>query len=375
MAKKSTRLKVKSSKHNNVIGETPGSVSISRDALKPKIEIYSYNQTEIKDSKGTDISVILEQMNACADHTHWILIKGLGDQNLIEQIGSKLEINRLVLEDIVHTHQRPKFDEYEGYVFLTSRLLHYHQEEAIEDYQLSILVKENIIISFQETHEEYFEGVKKRLAGGKGLIRTGGPGYLAYTLTDTVIDRYFDLLNKVSDLLDLLEDRLYDNPDRSIMYESQRIRRGMILLRRAVWPERDKINDMIRTENALINQNDKLYLRDAYDHCIQVIDLIESNKEITSSIVDMYLSIISNRMNEIMKVLTIISSIFIPLTFIAGIYGMNFARVDPVTNRVLPDNLPELYTPHGYIYALVVMLIIAIVQFVFFWRKGWFNKF
>lgn len=375
MAKKSTRLKVKSSKHNNVIGETPGSVSISRDALKPKIEIYSYNQTEIKDSKGTDISVILEQMNACADHTHWILIKGLGDQNLIEQIGCKLEINRLVLEDIVHTHQRPKFDEYEGYVFLTSRLLHYHQEEAIEDYQLSILVKENIIISFQETHEEYFEGVKKRLAGGKGLIRTGGPGYLAYTLTDTVIDRYFDLLNKVSDLLDLLEDRLYDNPDRSIMYESQRIRRGMILLRRAVWPERDKINDMIRTENALINQNDKLYLRDAYDHCIQVIDLIESNKEITSSIVDMYLSIISNRMNEIMKVLTIISSIFIPLTFIAGIYGMNFARVDPVTNRVLPDNLPELYTPHGYIYALVVMLIIAIVQFVFFWRKGWFNKF
>lgn len=375
MAKKSKRFKVKSTKHNNVIGETPGSVSISRDALKPKIEIYSYNQTEIKDSKGSDISVILDQMKTCPDHTHWILIKGLGDEALIEQIGSKLEINRLVLEDIVHTHQRPKFDEYEGYVFLTSRLLHYHKEEAIEDYQLSILVKENIIISFQETHEEYFEGVKKRLTGGKGFIRTGGSGYLAYALTDTVIDRYFDLLNKVSDSLDLLEDRLYENPDRSIMYESQRIKRGMILLRRAVWPERDKINDMIRTESTLINQNDKVYLRDAYDHCIQVIDLIESNKEITSSIVDMYLSLISNRMNEIMKVLTIISSIFIPLTFIAGIYGMNFARVDPVTNRVLPDNLPELYTPHGYIYALVVMLIIAVLQAIFFWRKGWFNKF
>ncbi len=374
MAKKSKRFKVKSTKHNNAIGETPGTVSISRDALKPKIEIYSYNQTEIKDSKGKNISVILDQMNVCTDHTHWILIKGLGDQDLIEQIGNKLEINRLVLEDIVHTHQRPKFDEYEGYVFLTSRLLHYHKEDAIEDYQLSVLVKENIIISFQETHEEYFEGVKKRLAGGKGLIRTGGSGYLAYALTDTVIDRYFDLLNKVSDSLELLEDRLYENPDRSIMYESQRIKRGMILLRRAVWPERDKINDMIRTENPLIDQNVKIYLRDAYDHCIQVIDLIESNKEITSSIVDMYLSLISNRMNEIMKVLTIISSIFIPLTFIAGIYGMNFARVDPVTNRVLPDNLPELYTPHGYIYALVVMLIIAVVQAVFFWRKGWFNK-
>ena len=375
MAKKSTHLKVKASKHSYVIGESPGSVTISRDALKPKIEIYSYNETEIIDNQGTDISVILDQMKACTDHTHWILIKGLGDQNLIEQIGSKLEINRLVLEDIVHTQQRPKFDQYEGYVFLTSRLLHYHRQEAIEDYQLSVLVKENIIISFQETHEEYFEGVKKRLAGGKGFIRTGGTGYLAYALTDTVIDRYFDLLNKVSDSLELLEDRLYDNPDRSVMYESQQIKRSMIVLRRAVWPERDKINDMIRTDNPFINQNDKLYLRDAYDHCIQVIDLIESNKEITSSIVDMYLSLISNRMNEIMKVLTIISSIFIPLTFIAGIYGMNFARVDPVTNRVLPDNLPELYKPHGYIYALAVMLLIALLQFVFFWRKGWFRKF
>ncbi|RYE35885.1 MAG: magnesium/cobalt transporter CorA [Sphingobacteriaceae bacterium] len=375
MAKNGKRLKVKASKHHGAIGEMPGSISISKDALKPVIEIYSYNQTEVKDNKGSDISVILNQLKVCTDHTHWILIKGLGDQNLIEQIGSKMKINRLVLEDIVHTRQRPKFDEYDDYVFLTSRLLHYHKEEALEDFQLSILVKENIIISFQETHEEYFEGVKKRLTAGKGFIRTGGPGYLAYALTDTVIDRYFDLLNKVGDSLDVLEDRLYEDPDRSVMYESQQIKRGLILLRRAVWPERDKINDMIRTESALINQNVKLYLRDAYDHCIQVIDLIESNKEITSSIVDMYLSIISNRMNEIMKVLTIISSIFIPLTFIAGIYGMNFARVDPVTNRVLPDNLPELYTPHGYIYALAVMLLIALVQFVFFWRKGWFNKF
>ncbi len=374
MTKKIKRFRIKASKHDTTIGEMPGSVSISKDALKPLIEIYSYNQTEIKESKGEDMAVVLDQMKACDQHTHWVLVKGLGDQNLIEQIGTKLEINRLVLEDIAHTQQRPKFDEYETYVFLTSRLLHYHKEEAIENYQLSVLVKENIIISFQETHEEYFEGVKKRLAAGKGFIRTGGSGYLAYALTDTVIDRYFDLLNKVGDSLDLLEDRLYQEPDRTIMYESQQIKRGMILLRRAVWPERDKINDMIRTENPLITQTDKLYLRDAYDHCIQVIDLIESNKEITSSIVDMYLSLISNRMNEIMKVLTIISSIFIPLTFIAGIYGMNFARVDPVTNKVMPNNLPELYQPHGYLYALLVMLVIAVVQFVFFWRKGWFNK-
>ena len=374
MAKEPKRLKVKASKHEDVVGEMPGSVNVSKDALKPKIEIYSYNQNEVKEARGAGIDVVLDQIKACNNHTHWILIKGLGDQNLIEEIGAKLEISRLVLEDIVHTRQRPKFEEYEGYVFLTSRLLQHQKDETIENYQLSALVKQNYIISFQETYDEYFEGIKKRLQAGKGIIRTGGPGYLAYAITDTVIDRYFELLNNVGDSLDLLEDRLYASPDKSVMYEAQQVKRGMILLRRAAWPERDKINDMIRTESPLITANDKLYLRDAYDHCIQVMDLIESYKEITSSIVDMYLSLISNRMNEIMKVLTIISSIFIPLTFIAGIYGMNFARVDPVSNKVMPDNLPELYQPHGYLYTLVVMLLIAVVQFVFFWRKGWFNK-
>jgi magnesium transporter len=374
MAKEHKRLKVKYSKHDDIVGEMPGSVNAPKDALKPIIEIYSYNGHEIKESKGTDISVVFNQIKICENHTHWILIKGLGDESLIEEIGAKMNISRLVLEDIVHTRQRPKFEEYEDYVFLTSRVLHHHKDEAIENYQLSALVKQNYILSFQETHDEYFEGVKKRLKSGTGIIRTSGPGYLAYALTDTVIDRYFDMLNKVGDSLDLLEDRLYDSPDKSIMYEAQQTKRGMILLRRAAWPERDKINDMIRTESSLITVNDKLYLRDAYDHCIQVIDLIESYKEITSSIVDMYLSLVSNRMNEIMKVLTIISSIFIPLTFIAGVYGMNFAKQDPVTGKIMPGNMPELYVPHGYFYTMMVMLVIAIIQFLFFWRKGWFNK-
>ena len=145
-------------------------------------------------------------------------------------------------------------------------------------------------------------------------------------------------------------------------------------MRRASWPERDKINEMIRTENPLILPEVKVYLRDAYDHVIQIMDLIENYKEITSSIIDLYLSMVSNRMNEIMKVLTIISVIFIPLTFIAGIYGMNFARVDPVTNKVMAANMPELYSPHGYVYVLIGMFAIAVIQVLFFWKKGWFNK-
>jgi magnesium transporter len=197
---------------------------------------------------------------------------------------------------------------------------------------------------------------------------------MCYALTDTILDNYFLLLAKIGDMLDDTEDHLYSSPDKSVMYNAQALKRILITVRRASWPERDKINEMLRTENTLISPEVKIYLRDAYDHCIQIMDLVESYKEITSSIIDLYLSMVSNRMNEIMKVLTIISVIFIPLTFIAGIYGMNFARVDPVTNKVMPDNLPELYSPHGYYYALLGMFIIAMIQIVVFWKKGWFSK-
>ena len=174
--------------------------------------------------------------------------------------------------------------------------------------------------------------------------------------------------------LDEIEDRLYRAADKTIMYDTQQIKRTLIVLRRAIWPERDKINEMLRTDNPIISAEVKIYLRDVYDHCVQIMDMVENYKEITSSIMDIYLSMVSNRMNEIMKVLTIISVIFIPLTFVAGIYGMNFARVDPASNKVIPDNMPELYSPHGYIYCLIAMFIVAAIQIVIFWRKGWFSK-
>jgi magnesium transporter len=279
-----------------------------------------------------------------------------------------------VLEDIVNTHQRPKFDEYDDYVFSVSRQVFFNEDNELCNNQFSTLVKKDLIISFEETHAEHFEAVKTRLAGGKGAIRTAGPGYMCYALSDTIIDTYFVLLARIGDELDVIEDRLYTDADKTIMYDTQQLKRTLIILRRITWPERDKINDILRTENPLITAEVKMFLRDAYDHCIQVMDLIENYKEITSSVIDLYLSMVSNRMNEIMKVLTIISVIFIPLTFVAGIYGMNFARVDPVTNKVMPGNMPELYSTHGYYYALGGMGIIAIIQVIVFWKKGWFSK-
>jgi len=368
------RIRYHKRKEHIEVGSIPGSINIPDGALQPVISVYSYNTDELVQSEGKTMDVILKQFKKCDNHTHWIEVKGLGDVKLIEEMGAHLNINPLVLEDIVNVHQRPKFDEYDDYVFCTSRIIRFNEEHELVNCQFSALVKENIIISFEETHDEYFEPVKTRLKAGKGAIRTAGPGYMCYALIDTILDNYFVLLAKVGDMLDDTEDHLYSSPDKSVMYSAQALKRVLIITRRASWPERDKINDMIRTDSPLIKEEVKVYLKDAYDHCIQIMDLVESYKEITSSIIDLYLSMVSNRMNEIMKVLTIISVIFIPLTFIAGIYGMNFSRVDPVSNKVMPANMPELYSAHGYVYALGGMLLIAVIQVIVFWKKGWFSK-
>jgi magnesium transporter len=370
------RVKYKVNRRQGNVGDSPGMIVIPEDALKPHIAIFSYNKDDLITSEGKNIHVILNQFQKCDKRvkwTHWIKINGLGDAGLIEEIGTHLNINPLVLEDIANTHQRPKFDEYDEYAFSTSRIVHFNKENELVNNQFSAIIKDNLIISFEEDYEEYFEAVKTRLKAGKGAIRTAGPGYMCYALTDTIIDTYFLLLAQIGDRLDTIEDKVYSDADKSIMFNAQQIKRTLIIIRRASWPERDKINDMIRSESPLITPEVKLFLRDAYDHCIQAMDLIENYKEVTSSIIDLYLSMVSNRMNEIMKVLTIISVIFIPLTFIAGIYGMNFSRQDD-KGRALPDNMPELYWQHGYVYALIFMLLIAIFQVFVFWRKGWFNK-
>lgn len=367
------RVQYKNRKPNINVGARPGSVIIPEDAVTPQIVIYSFNETDLQSSKGNDMETITRQIKKCRDHTHWIKINGLGDAGLIEDIGVFLDINQLVLEDIVNTHQRPKFDEYDGYVFGTSRIIYFNKEHELVNCQFSGIVKDNIIISFEESHLDYFDAVTTRLKAGKGLIRVGGPGYIFYALTDTILDNYFVLLSQIGDMIDTTEDKLYQSPDKSIMFDAQQLKRTLIIIRRSCWPERDKINDMIRSESELITKDVKLYLRDAYDHCIQAMDMVESYKEVTSSIIDLYLSMVSNRMNEIMKVLTIISVIFIPLTFIAGIYGMNFSRQDE-HGHLIPDNMPELYLHHGYIYALLLMFFIGAGLVGVFWKKGWFNK-
>jgi magnesium transporter len=240
--------------------------------------------------------------------------------------------------------------------------------------QVSFILLDKLLISFQEQYDDCIGEVVSRLKNKKGIIRSAGSSFMMYTIMDVIIDNYFGLLYKMGDDLDTIEELLYrKNDNRNIMIRTQDIKRVMITIRRAAWPERDKINDILRSESVLIAPETKTFYKDVYDHCMQVVDLVESYKDVTTTLVDTNLSFQSNRMNEIMKFLTIISSIFIPLTFIAGVYGMNFSYTDPGSGKILHNNMPELYEENGYLYSLYGMAIIAIVQIIYFWRRGWFR--
>jgi len=372
MNKKSRSQRKKQNYTVRKAGTSPGLVYIDENALKPVITLHQLNEKSYQSRKLDslkDIAKILEDKS----YTFWVDIKGFASPEMFEILGRDLKINKLVLEDITVTYQRPKLEEYDNYVFAVSRMLLLDEDKHLDNDQLSFILTDNALFTFKDSYSDCLEPVRQRLEAGKGNIRIAGSSYIMYAIMDIIVDTYFEILGTWSEELDQIEDRLMDKPDRSIMYDTQLIKRNLINIRRVSWPERDKLNDILRSDSPLITDQTKLYIRDAYDHCIQIIDIVESLKEISASNIDMYLSLISNRMNEIMKVLTIISSIFIPLTFIAGIYGMNFADRDPITGKLMPANMPELYEPHGYLYTMIIMGLIAVLQVIYFWRRGWFK--
>ncbi|MGB4397962.1 MAG: magnesium/cobalt transporter CorA [Daejeonella sp.] len=368
------RIHLKQKKYIPLPGSSPGAIQLFEGALPPKITVYAYDSSEYYCDELNSIDELDEHLKKRPELTHWIDIRGLGDLSLYDYIEKEFNIHKLVLEDIANIQQRPKLDEYDDYLYAVSRMLYVDTGLEIENEQVSFILFPKILISFQENYIQKFEPVIYRLKSGKGNIRSGGSSYMLYSLKDVIIDDYFTLIYKLGDELETIEELLYRKPDKSLMYQTQSIKRAMIMIRRTAWPERDKVNDMIRSESKLITKHTRTFLKDTYDHCMEVIDLVESYKDVTTSLIDMNLSFISNRMNEIMKVLTIISSIFIPLTFIAGVYGMNFAYQDPQTGKMLENNMPELYSENGYVYTMAVMVLIALVQMIYFWRKGWLSN-
>lgn len=305
-----------------------------------------------------------------SDSKTWIQIQGLHDIERLQNVWDYFELHPLIQEDIVNMSQRPKIEHYSDAVFIVMRMITHKQngndQKQLETEQVSIVLGKNYVLSFKESDEPVFEPVIKRLELENTRLRKLDADYLAYALIDTIVDHYYQALDVVSETLEDLEELVISEPEDKHLQKIHGMRRDLIYFRKSVWSLRDGLNSLIRDESPLISDEVKVYIRDVYDHLVQVIDSIETSREMVFGLYDMYMSGLSNRMNEVMKVLTIIATIFIPLTFAAGIYGMNF---NPDAS---PLNMPELNWYYGYPAFWGVMVVISILMVIFFRRKGWF---
>lgn len=343
-------------------GTAPGTLTVDPDAPRPVIRLMAYGPDRFLER---DIAHV-DELRDFLGHwpVCWVNVDGLGDALTLERLAALFQLHPLAMEDVVNTHQRAKVDQFGELTFIVTHMV--ELSDHFESEQVSLFLGPNFVITFQERPGwDCLEPVRDRIRKQAMRVRESGPGYLAYAILDAVIDHYFPVLEAYGERLETLEDRIVGHPDRSVVAEVHSVKRELLYLRRAIWPQREALNTLVRDEIPHINAETRLYLRDVYDHAVRLIDLVETYREVCSDLMDLYLSSISNRMNEIMKVLTVISTIFIPLTFIVGIYGMNF------NTQVSPWNMPELNWYLGYPLCLALMAVITVGQFMFFRRKGW----
>lgn len=296
---------------------------------------------------------------------NWINIDGLGSLDVLRKVADRFNIHPLALEDVLNTTQRPKVDVYEDHFFIVSEMLYNENDHKVVLEQLSMFLGAHYVITIQEESEhDVFQKIRERLRSGRGFARTMQADYLAYALLDATVDQFYPTLESIADSLEDLEERLLERPSKDLMRKLYGIKRLLLQLRRAAWPQREIFNALIRDESGMISQGTQVFLRDCYDHTTQIIDILESFRDLAAGLMEVYLTSLGFRTNEIMRVLTVISSIFIPLTFIAGIYGMNF-------NTNSPFNMPELDWKFGYLYCLGLMGCVAVGMIIFFKRKHW----
>lgn len=324
-----------------------------------KISVFDYDANAIEEK---ELSGAAECEAFKAKHKNtWINVDGLHDVALIECLGKIYNIHPLVMEDIVNTQQRPKVEGYGDYLYIVLKMLEYdYNDGEVITEQMSFILGEDYVISFQEIPGDTFDSVRTRLRNPQSKFRQYGPDYLLYALMDRIVDDYFIVMEKLGEELDEFEDMTYQNPNMEIAERLNMLRRNSIFVRKSVWPLREMVNHMANDDYKQISTRTRTYLRDLYDHTVQVLDTVETYRDIQSGIKDVYQSNLNLRMNEVMKVLTIISTIFIPLNFIAGVYGMNFAYI------------PELSNPYGYFIIMGFMIGVAILMLIWFKLKKWF---
>lgn len=342
------------------MGLPPGAlVHIGEKRLEEtRISIIDYDQAQFQEKE-------VEKIEECfplkdKPTVTWINIEGIHEPQVIEEVGKHFNIHPLVLEDILNTGHRPKVEDFGDYIFIILKMLHCDEkDDEIEAEQLSIVLGSNFVISFRESGGDVFDPIRERIRDAKGRLRKTGADYLAYCIVDAVVDSYFVILEELGEDIDSLEEESVTEPTQETLRRIHALKREMVFLRKSVWPLREVISTLERGDSSLIHESTGIYFRDVYDHTIQVMDTVESFRDMLSGMHDTYLSNVSNRMNAVMKVLTIIATIFIPLTFVAGIYGMNFKF------------MPELEWRWGYSLVLAVMAVIAVSMVIYFRKRKW----
>lgn len=352
--------KKRTSKYKKHVGKSPGALVYTGEKSEQKlfIESFDYSPDFINELELQNIDDAFQFKST--DSITWININGLNHIDEIEKIGAHYNLHPLVLEDIVNTSQRPKIDEYEDYIFVSLKMLYYDADENITIEQVSFILGKNYVLTFQESEGDVFDTVRERLRSGKGRIRTLGSDYLLYALVDAVVDHYYIVVETMGNKVEDLEDVLFGgNVKEDLSQQVLSLKKELLKVRRAIFPLREIISRIEKSDSDLILKKNLQFYNDVYDHIIQLSDSIDIFREMIWSLMDMYMTTISNKMNEVMKVLTIIATIFIPLTFIAGIYGMNF------------DHIPELHYKYSYHILWGIMILIFIGMLYYFKRKKW----
>jgi magnesium transporter len=348
-------------KRHPPVGARPGTLAVPPGGLRPRMHLVRYGPGGVEEREVTDPGELgpppPEQPGVL-----WLDLQGLGDETTLRRVGDRFGIHPLALEDLVNAPQRPKIEEYQDQLLIIARMARLVNGTGLVADQVGLVLGSGYVLSFQERYGDVLDPVRVRLREGLGPIRSAGADYLAYALLDTTIDGYYPVLEELSEVLARLEERILVHPGPRSLDRLNRVKRVLVAMRRGIWPQREALNRLLRDGSRLVCPEVRVYLRDTYDHAAQVVDVVDSHRDLVAGLLNTYLSALGNRTNEVMKMLTIMASIFIPLTFLAGVYGMNF------------DAMPELREPWGYPALLGVMILTALSMLYYFRRRGWLGE-
>jgi magnesium transporter len=345
-------------------GAAPGTLVVPHDAPRPRIRVMDFCPERVEEKELSSPEEVIPYLTDATPSITWVDVQGLGDRRVLEDLGRIFSLHPLTLADVVNIPQRPKVEAFEKHLFMITRMSLLRPSGEIENEQVSLFLGKGFVLTFQETYGDCLDPVRDRIRQDLGMVRKSGADYLFYAILDAIIDQYFPVVESLGERIERLEDDVVQRPAPAILERIYTQKRDLLSVRRGIWPQRDALNTLVRDESSLLGKETRVYLRDCYDHAAQLIDIVETHRDLTASLLEVYLSSIANRTNEVMRFLTVVTSIFIPLTFLVGVYGMNFDTSQPL-------NMPELTWRYGYLACWAFMIAVAACLLVFFARKGW----